>query len=77
MSEVKVLAEGYHITYAIDNCKTKVEIQKVLDSLTNISLAKHITQQLILTIFAVFVLNVASIIKFKIFYLIEIQLNFN
>ena len=40
MSEVKALAEGYHITYAIDNCKNKVEIQKVLDSLTNISLVK-------------------------------------
>ena len=40
MSEVKALAEGFHITYATYNCKNKVEIQKVLDSLTNISLVK-------------------------------------
>ena len=40
MSAVKALIEGFHITYAIDNCKNKFEIQKVLDSLTNISLVK-------------------------------------
>ena len=40
MSEVKALSERFHITYTTDNCKNKVEIQKVLDSLTNISLVK-------------------------------------
>ena len=40
MSQMKALVEGFHISYAIDNCKNKVEIQKVLDSLTNISLVK-------------------------------------
>ena len=40
MSELKALNEGFHITYAIDNCKNKVETQKVLDSLTNIFLVK-------------------------------------
>ena len=40
MSAVKALNEGFHITHAIDNCKNKVKIQKVLDSLTNISLVK-------------------------------------
>ena len=32
--------EGFHIRYTIDNCKNKVEIQEVLDSLTNLSLVK-------------------------------------
>ena len=40
MSAVKALIEGFHIMYAIDNCKNKIEIQKVLDFLTNISLVK-------------------------------------
>ena len=40
MSELKALSEGFHIMCTIDNCKSKAEIQKVLDSLTNISLVK-------------------------------------
>ena len=42
---LRALAEGFHIIYAIDNCKNKFEIQKVLDQLTNISLveAYHVT----------------------------------
>ena len=37
---LKALTEGFHVMYAIDNCKNKFEIQKVLDQLTNISLVK-------------------------------------
>ena len=37
---LKALSEGFHIMYAVDNCKNKFEIQEVLDSLTNISLVK-------------------------------------
>ena len=37
---LKALSEGFHIMYAVDNCKNKFEIQDVLDSLTNICLVK-------------------------------------
>ena len=36
----KALSDGFDITYAVDNCKNKFQIQDVLDSLTNISLVK-------------------------------------
>ena len=36
----KASNEDSDITYAVDNCKNKFEIQDVLDSLTNISLVK-------------------------------------
>ena len=41
----KALSEGSNITYAVDSCKNKFEIQDVLDSLTNISLVRayHVT----------------------------------